>query len=102
MNIYEHLSPVEPSPIDDCNRAIAVSFSEGPNAGLTLLDTIHLVAQLGECHLLNAMRADFLRRLGRPMDALPRFRRALELVPSDRQRRFLRCRVAGLRSGDAP
>lgn len=85
-----------PSPIVDLNRAIAVSFSEGPDAGLALLDTLQLDAHLGEYHLLHATRADFLRRLGRPTDALPHYRRALELAPSDPERRFLQCRLAHL------
>ena len=90
--LYAHLSQVAPSPIVDLNRAIAVAFSEGPDAGLALLETLHLDAQLGEYHLLHATRADLLRRAGRPADALPHYRRALELAPSDPQRRFLqRC-----------
>ena len=87
--LYAHLSEVAPSPIVDLNRAIAVAFSEGPDAGLALLDALHLDAQLGEYHLLHATRADLLRRSGRPADALPHYRRALELAPSDPERRFL-------------
>ena len=88
-----HLSQVAPSPIVDLNRAIAVAFSEGPDAGLALLDTLNLDAQLGEYHLLHATRADLLRRAGRPADALPHYRRALELAPSDPERRFLQRRL---------
>lgn len=87
-----------PSPIVDLNRAIAVAFSEGPDAGLALLDTLNLDAHLGEYHLLHATRADLLRRSGRPADALPHYRRALELAPSDPERRFLQRRVERLNS----
>ena len=87
--LYAHLSQVAPSPIFDLNRAIAVAFSDGPDAGLALLDTLNLDAHLGEYHLLHATRADLLRRLGRPTDALPLYRRALGLAPSDAERRFL-------------
>ncbi|WP_439565370.1 hypothetical protein [Microcella sp.] len=52
-----------PSPIVDLNRAIAVAFSEGPDACLAILDTLTLDAQLGEYHLLHATRADLLRLL---------------------------------------
>ncbi|UYN84448.1 MAG: tetratricopeptide repeat protein [Microcella sp.] len=83
-----------PSPIVDLNRAIAVAFSEGPDAGLALLDTLNLDAHLGEYHLLHATRADLLRRTGRPADALPHYRRALELAPSDPERRFLQRRMS--------
>lgn len=79
-----------PSPIVDLNRAIAVAFSEGPDAGLALLDTLHLDAHLGEYHLLHATRADLLRRSSRPADALPHYSCALELAPSDPGRCFLK------------
>ncbi|KRF31507.1 tetratricopeptide repeat protein [Yonghaparkia sp. Soil809] len=94
-NLYAHLSEVAPSPIVDLNRAIAVAFFEGPDAGLTLLDTLNLDAQLGEYHLLHATRADLLHRAGHPTDALSHYRRALELAPSDPERRFLQSRVDG-------
>ncbi len=91
--LHAHLSQVAPSPIVDLNRAIAVAFSKGPDAGLAILDTLNLDAHLGEYHLLHATRADLLRRAGRPADALPHYRRALELAPSDPERRFLQRRV---------
>ena len=92
-DLYTRLSEVAPSPIVDLNRAIAVAFSQGPDAGLALIDSLNLDAQLGEYHLLHATRADLLRRAGRPADALPHYRRALELAPSDPERRFLQRRV---------
>ena len=98
--LYAHLSRVAPSPIVDLNRAIAVAFSQGPDAGLALIDTLHLDAHLGEYHLLHATRADLLRRAGRPADALPHYRRALELAPSDPERRFLQRRLASSARAD--
>lgn len=71
MTLYGHLSRVAPSPTLDLNHAIAVSYPEAPDASLTLLDTLHFDAHLGEYHLLHAKRADFLRRLGWPTDAPP-------------------------------
>ncbi len=91
--LYTRLSQVAPSPIVDLNRAIAVAFSEGPDAGLALLDSFNLNAHLGDYHLLHATRADLLRRAGRTADALPHYRRALELAPSDPERRFLQRRI---------
>lgn len=70
-----------------------MAFSDGPDAGLALLDTLNLDANLAEYHLLHATRADLLRRAGRPVDALPHYRRALELAPSDPERRFLQSRI---------
>jgi len=70
-----------------------VAFSAGPDAGHALIDTLHLDAHLGEYHLLHATRADLLRRAGRPADALPHYRRALEFAPSNAERRFLEGRI---------
>lgn len=91
--LYARLSQLSQSPIVDLNRAIAVAFARGPDAGLALLDTLHLDASLGEYYLLHATRADLLRRLGRPTDARLHYRRALELAPSDPERRFLERRL---------
>jgi RNA polymerase sigma-70 factor (ECF subfamily) len=88
---------VAKSPIVDLNRAIAVGFSEGPDAGLALIDTLHLDAHLGDYHLLHATRADLLRRLRRTADALPHYLRAIELAPADAERRFLQRRIEALR-----
>ena len=90
------LSDLAPSPIVALNQAITASSSQGPDAGLALLDTLTLDAKLGECHLLHATRADLLRCLVRRADALPHYRRALELAPSGAERRFLQRRLAEL------
>ena len=92
-DLYARLSEAAPSPIVDLNRAIAVAFSEGPDAGLALLDTLNLYAQLEEYHLLHATRADLLRSLGRPTDVQPHYVRALNLAHSDPERRFLQRRI---------
>ena len=89
-DLNAHLSEVAASPIVDLNLAIAVAFSQGPDAGLTRLDTLDLDARLGECHLLHATQVDRLRRRGSPADApLPSCRRALDRSLSDAERRFL-------------
>ncbi len=62
--LYAHLSRVVPSPIVDLNRAIAVAFSEGPDAGLATLDALHLDAGLGKHHLPRTTHAGMLRRVG--------------------------------------
>ncbi len=71
------------------NRAIAVAFAEGPQAGLAALDALGLDGH----HMWHAARADLLRRLGRdPSDA---YRRALELAANPRERAFLQRRLSG-------
>lgn len=77
----------------DLNRVIAVALSDGPDAGLALLDALDLDAPLGEYHLLHATRADLWRRRGRDAEALPHYRRALELAPTAAERRFLQRRI---------
>jgi RNA polymerase sigma-70 factor (ECF subfamily) len=75
-----------------------VAFPKRPDDGFALLDTLNLDASLGECHLLHPTRAGLLRRLGRPTGALPHYRRALELGPSDPKRRFFQLRYVKPRS----
>jgi RNA polymerase sigma-70 factor (ECF subfamily) len=91
--LYARLARVSPSPVVDLNRAVAVALAEGPEAGLALLDALEADARLARYHLLPATRADLLRRSGRFAEALPHYRRALELAPSDPERRFLQRRI---------
>ncbi|KQV25205.1 MULTISPECIES: RNA polymerase sigma factor [unclassified Microcella] len=91
--LYARLSEVSPSPVIDLNRAIAVALSDGPDAGLALLDTLNLDALLAEYHLLHATRADLWRRRGEDAEALPHYHRALALAPTAAERRFLQRRI---------
>ncbi len=90
--LYAQLAASAPSPFVEVQRAIAVAMSEGPDAGLALLDALE-DRRLEQSHLLSAARADLLRRAGRAADALPHYRRALELAPTDAERRLLSRRV---------
>jgi RNA polymerase sigma-70 factor (ECF subfamily) len=96
--LYARLTRVSPSPVVELNRAVAVAMAEGPDAGLALLDTLDADARLAGYHLLPATRADLLRRSGRDAEALPHYRRALELAPSDPERRFLQGRIDAMQS----
>jgi RNA polymerase sigma-70 factor (ECF subfamily) len=97
-DLYTRLGRVSPSPVVDLNRAIAVALAEDSNAGLELLDVLDLDTRLADYHLLPATRADLLRRSGRFDEALPHYLRALELAPSDPERRFLQRRIDELRA----
>ena len=81
-----------PSPIVALNHAVAVAMSEGPAAGLALVEPLH--AKLADYHLWHAARADLLRRLDRRADAAKAYKQALALVGSDPERRFLERRLA--------
>jgi RNA polymerase sigma-70 factor (ECF subfamily) len=92
--LYDRLAAVWPSPVVAVNRAVALSFAEGPAAGLTALDTIAPDPALREWHYLPAARADLLRRLGREAEAVEEYARALALAPEGAEARFLRRRLA--------
>jgi RNA polymerase sigma-70 factor (ECF subfamily) len=91
--LYGRLARVAPSPVVELNRAVAVAMAGGPDAGLALIDELDADARLAGYHLLPATRADLLRRGGRFAEALPHYQRALELAPSDPERRFLQRRI---------
>ncbi len=79
------------------NRAIAIGFRDGPEAGLAELDRIGAAPELDGYYLLPAARADFLRRAGRVDEAAVAYEAALRLAPAEHDRRFLRRRLEGLR-----
>ncbi|HUJ34407.1 MAG TPA: RNA polymerase sigma factor [Solirubrobacteraceae bacterium] len=88
--LYEQLLAFVPSPVVALNRAVAVAEAGRPEDGLALVDRIE---GLERYHLLHAVRADFLRRLGRPAEASDAYRRALGLTRNPTEREFLRQRL---------
>ena len=91
--LYDHLFAMTPSAVIALNRAVAVSMSEGPDAGLALLDDIDADGELRAYHLLPAARADMLQRLGRRAEAADAYRRAFALAGTDAERRYLERRL---------
>ena len=87
--LYDRLFEMMPSSVVALNRAVAVSLSEGPAAGLALLDQLADDGELRAYHLLPAARGDMLRRQGRPEEAAASYRRARDLAGTDAERRFL-------------
>src|SRR5690606_10185339 len=65
VGLYDVLAQIEPSPVVELNRAVAVSMRDGPDAGLALVDALLERGELAHYHLAHAARADFCRRLGR-------------------------------------
>jgi RNA polymerase sigma-70 factor, ECF subfamily len=92
--LYAELQGVMPTPVVALNRAVAVAMADGPAAGLALVDTLAAGGHLAGYYLLPATRADLLRRLDRRAEAAASYRRALELVATGPERRYLSKRLA--------
>jgi RNA polymerase sigma-70 factor (ECF subfamily) len=91
--LYDRLSELAASPVVALNRAVAVAMAFGPGAGLELVDEIEAGGELAGYYLLPATRADLLRRLGRTAEARSAYEQALELAPTDAERRYLSKRL---------
>ena len=89
VGLYEVLLRVEPSPVIELNRAVAVAMRDGPQAGLEIIDAIIARGDLADYHLAHSARAELCRRLGRTAEARASFERALELTQQEPERRFL-------------
>lgn len=89
--LYNVLERLQPSPIVSLNRAVAIAMVDSPLAALALIDG--LAAELDGYHLFHATRADLLRRAGASEAAAQSYKRALELVTNDSERRFLERRL---------
>jgi RNA polymerase sigma-70 factor (ECF subfamily) len=92
--LYGELAKLTPSAVVELNRAVAVAMADGPAAGLELVRRLEDAGELAGYHLLPAMRADLLRRLGRTDEAAAGYREALELAATDAERSFLNRRLA--------
>jgi RNA polymerase sigma-70 factor (ECF subfamily) len=91
--LYGLLARMQPSPVVELNRAVAIAMAEGPEHGLRLIDAIEAQGDLHDYHLLWSARADLLRRLGRWHEAHAAYTNALTLVTDEPQRRFLQRRL---------
>jgi RNA polymerase sigma-70 factor (ECF subfamily) len=89
--LYDALAGLDPSPVVQLNRAVAIALAGDVDEGLALLDDI---GGLEQYHLLHAARADLYRRLDRRDDAATAYRRALELTTNEAESRYLRRRLA--------
>lgn len=94
--LYDALLALNPSPVVELNRAVAVAMRDGPAAGLALTDAVLARGDLDEYHLAHAARADLLRRLGRRDEARAAYERALALARQEPERRFLSKRLSQL------
>ena len=94
--LYLALSQINPSPVVELNRAVALSMAFGPQAGLELVDQLVDEPALKNYHLLPSVRADFLTRLGRLDEAKVEFERAAAMTRNERERALLLSRATAI------
>jgi RNA polymerase sigma-70 factor, ECF subfamily len=92
--LYELLWQVQPSPVVELNRAVAVAMANGLSEGLLLLDALQERGELRGYYLLPAARGDLLRRMERWEESGDAYREALALVSNEAERKFLQRRLA--------
>lgn len=95
-SMYDVLFALNPSPVVELNRAVAVAMRDGAAVGLEMIDAILDRGDLAEYHLVHAAKADLLRRLNRRDESRAAYERALSLARQEPERRFLRKRLAQL------
>ena len=94
--LYEVLLRLQPTPVVELNRAVALSMVDGPEKALQLVDSLAARGGFKDYHLLHVVRADLLRRLGRQQEARAAYRAALEAARTEPEKRFLEQRMAEL------
>jgi RNA polymerase sigma-70 factor, ECF subfamily len=95
--LYDRLLQIQPSPVVELNRAVAVAMCEGPEHGLRLIDDLLAREHLSHYHLAHSARADLCRRLGRIPEARASYEKALALARQEPERRFLARRIEELK-----
>jgi len=93
VGIYDVLMRIEPSPVAELNRAVAIAMRDGPDAGLAIVDAILARGDLDAYAPAFAARADLCRRLGRKTEAALAYRRAIALTRQEPERRFFEKRI---------
>lgn len=94
--LYAALAEMQPSPVVELNRAVAVAMDRGAEAGLALIEALLARGELRDYHLAHAASADLCRRLGRVEEARAAYERACAGTASEPERRFLQKRIREL------
>jgi RNA polymerase sigma-70 factor, ECF subfamily len=95
--IYNQLQRIQPSPVVELNRAVAIAMCDGPEAGLTHIDAVLAHGELADYYLAHSARADMYRRLGRTAEARSSYEKALALTQQEPERQFLQERIRQLK-----
>jgi RNA polymerase sigma-70 factor (ECF subfamily) len=95
--LYNQLVRIQPSPVVQLNRAVAIAMCDGPEAGLTHIDAVLEHGELANYYLAHSARADMCRRLGRTAEARSSYEKALALTQQEPERQFLQDRIRQLK-----
>jgi RNA polymerase sigma-70 factor (ECF subfamily) len=100
--LYDQLVRIQPSPVVQLNRAVAIAMRDGPEAGLAHIDAVlepssGKQGELANYYLAHSARADMCRRLGRTTEARACYEKALALTQQEPERQFLQDRIRQLK-----
>ena len=95
--LYDQLLRIQPSPVVQLNRAVAIAMRDGPEAGLKHIDAVLEHGELANYYLAHSARADMCRRLGRTAEARSSYEKALALTQQEPERQFLQERIRQLK-----
>jgi RNA polymerase sigma-70 factor (ECF subfamily) len=95
--LYDRLIRIQPSPVVQLNRAVAIAMRDGPEAGLAHIDAVLEHGELANYYLAHSARADMYRRLGRTAEARSSYEKALALTQQEPERQFLQERIRQLK-----
>ena len=95
--LYDRLVRIQPSPVVQLNRAVAIAMRDGPEAGLAHIDAVLEHGELANYYLAHSARADMYRRLGRTAEARSSYEKALALTQQEPERQFLQERIRQLK-----
>jgi RNA polymerase sigma-70 factor (ECF subfamily) len=95
--LYDRLLRIQPSPVVQLNRAVAIAMRDGPEAGLAQIDAVLEQGELASYYLAHSARAEMCRRLGRTADARASYEKALALTQQEPERQFLARRLEELK-----
>ncbi|MGA8730445.1 MAG: RNA polymerase sigma factor [Terracidiphilus sp.] len=95
--LYDQLVRIQPSPVAQLNRAVAIAMRDGPESGLTHIDAVLAHGELANYYLAHSARADMYRRLGRTAEARASYEKALALTQQEPERQFLQKRIRQLK-----
>jgi RNA polymerase sigma-70 factor, ECF subfamily len=95
--LYDQLARIQPSPVVQLNRAVAIAMRDGPESGLAHIDAVMEDGELADYYLAHSARADMYRRLGRTAEARSAYEKALALTQQEPERQFLQERIRQLK-----